>query len=201
MSGILLLGGSLARPSHPSALLTRTEELLLERGAQVERWDLAERTLEPADPADLSRLRAHRREPGRTLAHLAAWADALVVATPLYHGSCSGVVKNALDHLSCHECAGKPMALLCHNGRMPSTQALDHLRLVARALSTVVIPQQLFTIDSDWRLEEDGYRLAGAAAEARLSAVVDQLLDLAVCLARPGRGSGAAVRATGGRRR
>lgn len=174
----LLIGGSLAQPSHTSALLAAASDALAERGATVERWDLAERPLELADPAEHSRPIAYRSEPGRSLVQAAGRADALVLVSPLYHNSYSGAVKNALDHLCARELRGKPVALLGHSGRLPSSQALDHLRLVVRALAALAISTQLVVVDADWTLDGGTYRLVGRHAEARLASTLDELLAL-----------------------
>lgn len=174
-----LLGGSLASPSHTSALLRTADAALAERGARVERWDLAERGVPAADPGQHVLPVALREQPGRALAQAAARADAVVLATPLYHNSYSGMLKNALDHLSARELERKPVALLSHTGRLPSTQAIDHLRLVVRALLGIAIPAQVITVDGDWSLRDGHYRLEAPAIESRLTALVDELIWLA----------------------
>jgi azobenzene reductase len=173
---VLLLGGSLARPSHTSALLARLERELASRGAAVCRWDLAERPLPFADPAYHHRPQEHPSPAVRQLAAAASAADALVLGSPLYHNSYSALLKNALDLLSTTEAAGKPVGLVSHAGRLPSTQALDHLRLVARGLHGVAIPTQVATIDADYTTTGKRLRLSSAAARDRLGRLADELL-------------------------
>jgi NAD(P)H-dependent FMN reductase len=171
----LLLGGSHARPSHTAALLRAAAAALDARGAVTVVWDVAERPL----PAVL------RRPPAafaRALAAEARLADALVVATPLYHGSYSGAVKDALDHLSADELAGKPVALLSHSGGFPTTQALDHLRAVVRSMRALAVPEQVVTTNVDYRRERDAYVVASAAIGARLDALAAELTDLTIRL-------------------
>ena len=176
---VFLLGGSLARPSHTSALLRVAEHVACAHGAEAGRWDLAERELPIADPAqhDLPLRRRHPR--GRELVAAARSADAVVLASPLYHSSYSGVVKNALDHLNAHDLRGKPVALLSHSGRRPSSQAIDGLRLVVRALLGISLPSQVITVDADWEHDGRGLRLVGAAVRQRLDESVTELLWLA----------------------
>lgn len=179
---VLLLGGSLADPSHTGALLRYAEQEVALRGGEPERWDVRERPLPLAEPRWLGRS-TRRLDPGAALAAAAAAADALVVASPLYHSSCSGAVKNALDHLSAAELRGKPVALFSNAGSMRNPEALDHLRLIVRALLGVAIPCQLITIDDDFSLEGDAYRLRSPVAAARLEQVVQELLWFAERLA------------------
>jgi NAD(P)H-dependent FMN reductase len=176
---ILLLGGSHAKPSHTGALLRATEDCLVERGASTCRWDIGSSPLppvlrEPVAPHEASRARALRAE--------AEAADGFVIATPLYHGSYSGCVKDALDHLSAKEVQGKVVALLSHAGGFPTTQALDHLGAVARSLRTLAVPGQVVTVNGDYRLCGDRYVLASEEVGARLGALADELLWLAVRL-------------------
>jgi len=65
-----------------------------------------------------------------------AQADGIVLATPVYHGSFSGLLKNALDHLAGDAFANLPVGTLAAGGgpRSPSV-ACDQLRSVVRALN------------------------------------------------------------------
>ena len=176
---VFLLGGSLARPSHTSALLRAAERAARAHGAESDRWDLAERPLAIADPAQHAIPLALREPPGRDLVAAAGSADALVLASPLYHSSYSGVLKNALDHLNARDLRGKPVALLSHSGRRPSCQAIDGLRLVVRALLGISLPSQVITVDDDWERDARGLRLVGASARERLDESMAELLWLA----------------------
>jgi NAD(P)H-dependent FMN reductase len=60
----------------------------------------------------------------------------------MYHGSYSGVLKNALDHCGFDEFEGTTVGLLgVAGGAFPIT-ALEHLRSVCRALNAWVLPHQ-----------------------------------------------------------
>jgi azobenzene reductase len=176
---ILLLGGSHGKPSHTCALLRAAEHCLSLRGASTSRWDIAATPVSAALRESLSRDEAVA---ARALVSAAAAADGFVIATPLYHGSYSGGVKDALDHLSANEVQGKVVALLSHSGSFPATQALDHLRAVARSLRALAISGQVVTVDGDYRLYDDRYVLASDEIDARLGAVADELLSLVVRL-------------------
>jgi len=176
---ILLLGGSNGQPSHTGALLRAAERSLAVRNATTLRWDVAARPVPPIVPG---------AEPGKSavvLARVAFEADGLVVASPLYHGSFSGVVKDALDSLSERELAGKPVALLSHSGSFPSTQALEHLRSVVRAMRGIATPQQVVTVDTDYARVDDRFVLRDAEIALRLDALADELLLLVARLALP----------------
>lgn len=177
---VLLLGGSHARPSHTCALLRAAERALSLHGASTCRWEVGARPLPPVlrEPSTHEEAQAVR-----ALRAAAATADALVIATPLYHGSYAGCVKDALDHLSIAELEGKPIALLGHSGTFPATQALDHLRGVARSLRALAVPRQVVSIDKQYQNFGDRYVLADADVERRLAELARELLSLIVRLA------------------
>src|ERR1700678_277915 len=58
------------------------------------------------------------------------WADALVLATPDYHGSMSGAMKNFLDYFW-SELAGKLFGYVCASHEKGLT-AMDQMRTVVR---------------------------------------------------------------------
>jgi NAD(P)H-dependent FMN reductase len=71
-----------------------------------------------------------------------ATADAVVLGSPMYHGSYSGVLKNALDYCGFDEFEGKTVGLLAVSGGAFPVTTLEHLRSVCRALDCWVIPHQ-----------------------------------------------------------
>jgi FMN reductase len=92
---IVGLGGSAGPSSSSGALLQRTLELVAAAGARTVGFDgdrLAALPIFSVHEYDAG-------EVGEELVETVRQADALVVATPGYHGGMSGLVKNALDHL------------------------------------------------------------------------------------------------------
>lgn len=87
---------------------------------------------------DVRRLRAEVRA-----------ADGIILATPEYHGSFSGVLKNAIDLMGFEEFEGKMLGLVgVSGGRMGASDALNTLRNVGRALHAWVLPQQVSIPDA-----------------------------------------------------
>jgi len=81
-----------------------------------------------AEPAPESQTVALRKRVAR--------ASGIVLASPVYHGSFSGLLKNALDHLTGDAFAGLPVGTLAAGGGPRSASvACDQLRSVVRALS------------------------------------------------------------------
>ena len=120
------------------------------------------------------------------LREVVAGADAILLATPNYHGSYSGVLKNALDYLGRDEFAGKPVGLIEVAGGSVPKPALAHLRGVCRTLNAwplpleVGIPESSETVGSE-RVEDDALRdrLRRLGRETVAYAGVENYPDLA----------------------
>ena len=69
--------------------------------------------------------------------------DAVVLGTPVYHGSYSAPLKNALDYSGFDEFENKTVGLLAVAGGSFPVSTLDHLRSVMRALDAWVLPYQV----------------------------------------------------------
>lgn len=130
------IAGSLRDGSYTRIALRHALDQAQDAGATVELLDLREFDLpvynpDTDDPPDATRLT-------RTVRN----ADAVLLATPMYHGSYSSTVKNALDYCGFDEFENKTVGLLAvAGGRFPVT-ALEHLRSVCRALNAWVLPYQ-----------------------------------------------------------
>jgi NAD(P)H-dependent FMN reductase len=98
-------------------------------------------------------------------------SDGLIWATPEYHGSFSGVLKNALDLGYFNEYEGKVVALLgTAGGQIGAINALSHLRGVARHLHAWVLPHQVSIARSSSAFDDKG-----ALVDEKLAAAVEQL--------------------------
>ncbi len=84
-------------------------------------------------------------------------AGGIILGTPEYHGSVSGVLKNALDLMRFDEFEGKMIGLVgVSGGSLGAVHALNSLRTVGRALHAWVIPQQA-SIPNAWKaFDESG---------------------------------------------
>lgn len=71
-------------------------------------------------------------------------ADAVLIGSPEYHGSTTGVLKNALDLLDPEDLRGKMVGLVaCARGDAGAMSTLNHLRQVARWVNAWVLPSQV----------------------------------------------------------
>jgi NAD(P)H-dependent FMN reductase len=97
-----------------------------------------------------------------------AVADGLIIGTPEYHGSFSGVLKNALDFLGFSETEGKMIGLVgVSAGAMGAFDAMSALRSVGRALHAWVIPKQV-AVPEAWRVFTQDGRITNPEIERRL---------------------------------
>src|SRR5215831_7280072 len=162
---VVSLGASPSGPlSRSAALLQAALALLADREVRVERIDLA------ALPADGLLGRARSPQVDAALAVIAC-ADLVIVATPIYRATYSGLLKVFFDLLPTGGLAGK-VALPIAAGGSPSHQlAIDHgLRPLLASLGAVVVatgvyasPEQFLDGTPDRPLLE---RLERAVAEA-----------------------------------
>jgi FMN reductase len=95
-------------------------------------------------------------------------ADGVIIGTPEYHGSFTGVLKNALDLTGFAEWEGKMIALIgVSGGRMGAHNALNSLREIGRSLHAWVIPDQV-SIPEAYKYFDTTGNLKNQALEKRL---------------------------------
>jgi NAD(P)H-dependent FMN reductase len=151
MVTVAAIPGSLRDGSHTRLALGRALDAAETAGADVEMLDLREYDLPPLNP-ETDAGRGSEAFTRRVRA-----ADAVLLGTPMYHGSYSGVLKNALDHCGFDEFEGKTVGLLgVAGGAFPIT-ALEHLRSVCRALDAWVLPHQAAVPRASSAFEEGAF--------------------------------------------
>lgn len=179
---ILIISGSIRMPSYTRTLSAAVGHEFSTLGAVVTIWDAADPRLPIADPL-YHRSASEYPDPGVVeLDSLATHADAFVLATPVYHNSYSGVLKNILDLLNIEpHFAMKPLGLISHGGDR-SPQAVDHLRIVARGLNAITAPTQVCTQRADYTEECDEYRLINEQILTRVHRFCSEMIALATLL-------------------
>lgn len=128
--------GSLRDGSYTRVAVRRALDGAAEAGGTTELLDLREYDLPVFDADD--------REAGDApaLTRTIRDADSILLGTPVYHGSYSAPLKNALDYCGFDEFENKTVGLLAVAGGGFPITALEHLRSVCRALNCWVIPHQ-----------------------------------------------------------
>jgi NAD(P)H-dependent FMN reductase len=138
MTHVVAICGSRRDESNTQVALETALDEAAAAGASTELVDLRGLDL---PPLDADRDAADQGDGARLLAAVDG-ADALLLGTPVYHGSYSGVLKNALDYCGFDEFEEKTVGLLGVAGGSFPVTALDHLRSVCRALNCWVLPHQ-----------------------------------------------------------
>ena len=128
--------GSLRDDSYTRVGIERALDAARDSGATTEPLDLREYDL-PVFDAD-AREAGDAPEVTRRIRD----ADSILLGTPVYHGSYSAPLKNALDYCGFDEFENKTVGLLAVAGGGFPITALEHLRSVCRALNCWVIPHQ-----------------------------------------------------------
>jgi FMN reductase len=97
--------------------------------------------------------------------------------TPEYHGTCSGMLKNALDYLSRENTEGKWAALVATSGgRQGAVGTLITLRMVARSLHIWTLPGDVSLAASAETWDQDG-NLSDQEMARRLRRLGSDLVD------------------------
>jgi azobenzene reductase len=161
---VFLLAGSVRELSYTHALVAAiANRLATAEGAKTEVWDLRKWPLPIADPAYHNNPEDHPNADVRTFVDMVDSANAIVLATPIYHNGISGVIKNALDHLAIQHFYLKPVGLASH-GDSRTTQAVEQLRIITRGLLGHAIATQVCTDDEDYTPSEQAEAVALTAA-------------------------------------
>ncbi|WP_255193696.1 NADPH-dependent FMN reductase [Natronobeatus ordinarius] len=148
---VVAICGSLREDSYTRLALRRALEEAERGGVETELLDLREWDL-PAFDADVDRASAGD---AAELAARVREADAVLLGTPMYHGSFSSPLKTALDYCGFEEFEDKTVGLLAVAGGAFPVTALEHLRSVCRSLNAWVIPHQVAVANAR-RAVDDG---------------------------------------------
>ncbi|MFD1953154.1 NADPH-dependent FMN reductase [Paenibacillus thailandensis] len=97
--------------------------------------------------------------------------DGLILATPEYHGSISGALKNALDYVQADQVAGKPVLSVSSAGGPLGVSSLTHLQTIVRNLHGINCPEWISIGYGSGGLGPDGAPLDEGVRERVLSAV------------------------------
>jgi NAD(P)H-dependent FMN reductase len=103
-------------------------------------------------------------------------AAGLILATPEYHGSVSGVMKNALDLMSFEELSGKVAGLISVLGGQSNSNALNDLRIILRWVHAWVIPEQI-GLGQAWKVFNEEGKILDEKLSQRFDAFAASLVD------------------------
>lgn len=172
MVKIVGIAGSLRKDSYSQLALEVAAQRLQALGADVEILDLRQMQLPFCDGGD-----DYSKYPDvEKLQNTVKNADGLVLATPEYHGSVSGVLKNALDLMSFDQLSGKVTGLISVLGGQPNSNALNDLRVIMRWVHAWVIPEQI-GIGQVWKAFSPEGKLVDEKLSQRYDQFAQSLVD------------------------
>ncbi len=171
---ITIIPGSNRANSTTAAACRYIRDFLAATGEEAVLFDLKERPLPFFSPDQTFSGNPAVAE----LTALVREAHGLVLGTPEYHGSLSGVLKNALDHLPDGAFAGKPVLCVCSAGGALGTSALTHLQAIIRTVHGVTCPHWISIGGHVKQFGADGAP-ENAKLRERIDAACRALKDLA----------------------
>ena len=148
---VAILAGSNRRNSASTRMARYLESRLDSLGHSVRLFDLRETPLPLFGPDD-------EEEPAaaQQLSALMKDSDAIVLTSPEYHGTISGVLKNALDYLSSEHFDGKAVLAVSAAGGAVGVSSLTHLQAIVRNLHGVNCPDWISVGGDQRRFDEEG---------------------------------------------
>lgn len=172
-SRVVVLTAGLRQPSSSRLLADRltsaTQSALQQRGQSVE--------LEVVELREYARELTNHLLTGFPAARLGELiervvaADALIVVSPIFSGSYSGLFKTFFDVLEPDVLVGKPVLMGATGGTARHSLALEYaLRPLFSYLRTVVVPTAVFAAPEDWGSD--------AQLSARVTRAAGELADL-----------------------
>jgi NAD(P)H-dependent FMN reductase len=168
---IVAVCGSLAAESVTRVALRQTLAAARAEGAQTTLIDLREYHLPTFDSGDQDAGDAP------ALRRRLRTADAVVLGTPMYHGSFSSPLKTALDYSGFDEFEDKTVGLVAVSGGSFPTPALEHLRAVMRAFDAWPLPLDVAVPNSETLVE--GGSLVDESLRERLEKLGAEVVEYA----------------------
>jgi FMN reductase len=170
MTKLVLLLGSATPPGRLHRALSEAGERV-SNGVDAQLVDLARLTIAPADGRPPEALGDDTAE---FVARIDA-ADALIVATPVYRGSLTGTLKNALDQTPVSALRGKAIGLVAMGATDHHFLGADrHLRDILAFYGALVAPVAVYLTSADFT---DG--VPSESAAARLDGLCETVIGLA----------------------
>lgn len=160
---VLGVSGSMREGSHSARAVHFVLEAARERGAETRVIDLRELDL----PMYRPRGGVIETEGVRLANEAVVWADAFLLASPDYHGSMSGAMKNFLDYYWT-EFAGKVFGYLCASHEKGLT-VMDQMRTAVRQCYGWSLPYGV-SIHGDEDFDTTGIKIPAVERRLRMLA-------------------------------
>lgn len=175
MTGITALLGSVTPPGRLSSAVAGAVDRASAAGHTANFLDLGVLSLGFADGRPVEQL----SDDTPKLVRAVASADAVLLATPVYRGTLTGALKNALDLLPIEALQGKPVGIVAMGATLHHyLGAESHLRDILAWFGAITLPTGVYLSSADFAdgvltdsaatlMDELVAGLAGLAAAAR----------------------------------
>jgi FMN reductase len=172
MVKIVGIAGSLRADSYSQLALEVAAQKIESLGAQVEILDLRQMKLPFCDGGN-----DYPEYPDvQRLQDAFSQADGMVLVSPEYHGSVSGVLKNALDLMSFEQLSGKVAGFISILGGQSNSNALNEMRIILRWVHAWTIPEQV-AIGQAWQAFTPDGKLTDEKLAKRLDEFASSLVE------------------------
>lgn len=173
---VLGLAGEYRNTSKSGILVSEALKIAESKGAEIVFWDLNEKPL-PFVGEDGCWSHPTVQE----FQNLLLETDAFLVASPEYHGTMSGVMKNTFDWMYDKHVGGKVFGLMSTLGGVTNANTLNHMRISLRWLHAWAVPEQLAVGHVKEAFNEEG-ELSDGSLQDRLEALVESVLSTSMKL-------------------
>ncbi len=172
MRRIVGISGSIGNPSRTRALV---ENILIKTAqkthSKYDLIDIAEIAVEVGSAISFDRIPAVVQEAYRKLYD----ADIIVIATPVYKASYTGLLKHFFDLIDPKRLTGKIAILAATGGSDQHALILEsHLRPLASFFGLITVPTAIYARDSEFV----DYQLNSDAISNRINSAVEQAAGL-----------------------
>jgi FMN reductase len=172
MVKIVGIAGSLRPDSYSQVALQIAAQKVAALGATIEILDLRQMQLPFCDGGD-----DYPNYPDvKRLQDSVAIADGLILVSPEYHGSISGVLKNTLDLMSFDQLSGKVAGFMSILGGQSNSNALNDLRVILRWVHAWSIPEQI-AIGQAWQAFTPEGKISDEKLDKRFDLFAQSLVE------------------------
>jgi azobenzene reductase len=176
---VVIIAGSNRKGATSTQLSRYIAAVLTSQGVKAEVYDLHKQPVPFYSPDEDHSGDANLRK----LRSMLQQAHGIVLSTPEYHGSISGVLKNALDHLGSHEFSDKPVLSVSSAGGAVGVSSLQQLQTMVRNLHGINCPEWI-SIGGDQRQFSPNGEPANLNVRNRVSRVLTYFIGLIEKLSR-----------------
>ncbi|WP_106769100.1 NADPH-dependent FMN reductase [Paenibacillus faecalis] len=172
MAKAVIINGSPTAGSRLTAIMDYAERSLTAAHFEVNRIDVAQ-----LPPEDLIRTRFESEHIVKANG-LVAEADAVIIASPVYKASYTGVLKTFLDLIPEKGLAGKIILPLFIGGSLAHLLSMDYaLKPVLSSIGARYILGGVYTVDAQVARREDGGFDITEVLQERLDSSIEELVE------------------------